>query len=209
MSACTHGGPNANLAQGSPCPYGHHIVAVTHSVASQVTSREVAGSVSALDGHLPATIVPGVAANSDARTVPIAASSAPDTYIAASLFDVAPDVPAVQPVPAPLARTTDPAASHQAASRAAIFAESNRAKVLIAHADAGPRGLTGDELEEATKRPYESLGPRRPSLERAGLIVKVTDDLGNDVQRNKKQVYRVTIAGEHMAQQWRTESAVA
>ena len=199
-----------HLKAGDTCPYCFKIVAVTHSVASQVTSGEVAGSVSALDGHLPATIVSGVAANSDARTVPMSRSSAPDTYIAASLFDVAPDVPAVQPAPnAPLARTTDPAASHQAATRAATFAESNRAKVLIAHADAGPRGLTGDELEEATKRPYESLGPRRPSLERAGLIVKVTDEFGHALQRNKKQVYRVTPAGAQMAQQWRTVEQVA
>ena len=107
MSACTHGGLAANLAVGTPCVYGDHIVTVTLSVASQVTSGEVGVATQGADAHLPATIVPGVAANREARSVasgpgglppcppdvPAATPvTAPGTFIAASLFDVAPDV---------------------------------------------------------------------------------------------------------------------
>ena len=93
------------------------------------------------------------------------------------------------------ARATDPATSHQAAQRAAINAKSNRFLLLEAHVKAGSRGLQGDEIEAATGLAYETIGPRRPSLEADGLIRKATDSTGQPVTRNDKQVYVITPAG--------------
>ena len=133
----------------------------------------------ALDGHLPATIVSGVAANSDARTVPIAASSAPDTYIAASLFDVAPDVPAVQPAPnAPLARTTD---THRrarntdpdtslAAAKSITPDRQRAAHTLILELLAVKGPLTDFDLAYYTGTKQTSIGCRRKELVDAGQV---------------------------------------
>ena len=70
--------------------------------------------------------------------------------------------------------------------------------MLCAHADAGEHGLTGNELETVTGRPYAKLGPRRPALEAAGLVEKVFKTPSQPVRRDGQQVYRCTPLGyEH------------
>ena len=107
----------------------------------------------------------------------------------------------------PTARTSDPGTSHKAATRAAIKAESNKALLLIAHAEAGSRGLTGDEIETATGKPYQSIGPRRPALEEAGLVRKAIGDNGRLVERNDKQVYVITPMGDIEANRLKKEAS--
>ncbi len=99
----------------------------------------------------------------------------------------------------PAARATDPGTSHEAARRASSRAAADSELVLLAHCDAGERGLTGHELEAATRRPYESVGPRRPGLERLGLIAKVTGMRRENERGNPEQVYRITNAGKQEA----------
>jgi hypothetical protein len=105
--------------------------------------------------------------------------------------------------PATRTRATDPTTSLDAAARAATVAMSNRMLCLHAHVYAGDRGLTGTELATATGRPYEAIGPRRPSLEQAGLIRKATGLSGGLRRRGGKQVYVVTPAGIAHYQQHR------
>lgn len=95
----------------------------------------------------------------------------------------------------PTARASDPATAHDAASRAAVVELTHRMLCLHAHVYAGATGLTGSELENATGRPYEAIGPRRPSLEKAGLIRKATTADGRLRRRGGKQVYVATAAG--------------
>jgi len=99
----------------------------------------------------------------------------------------------------PVARHTDPATAHDAANVAKSNAAHNRLKVLLAHYEAGERGLTGDELEQATGLPYETLGPRRPALEADGLIV-ATGTRRPNRRGNMQAVYRITEAGRVVAE---------
>lgn len=98
-------------------------------------------------------------------------------------------------------RTLDPTTSHQAAEKVRNRTKADTELVLVAHARAGARGLTGDELEQATGRPYQSVGPRRPALEKQlGYIAKRTDATGRVVTRtnrrgNSETVYAITPAG--------------
>ena len=94
----------------------------------------------------------------------------------------------------PLARTSDPQSAHDAANVARSSAAANRMRVLIAHRDAGERGLTGDELAAATQLPYSVIGPRRPSLEADGLIY-ATNVRRPSNRGVMQQVYAITEAG--------------
>lgn len=70
----------------------------------------------------------------------------------------------------PLARSTDPVTSHQAALFATGKAESHRVmalRVLKAH----PEGLTDFELAERTGVAQTSIGVRRKELVQMGLVV--------------------------------------
>lgn len=100
---------------------------------------------------------------------------------------------------APAARHTDPPTAHAAADAAKLTATEMRNRVLVAHARAGEHGLNGDQLAEAVGHPYESCGPRRPSLERHDppLIEKA----GKRPNHNGllTQVYRITAAGREAA----------
>ena len=99
----------------------------------------------------------------------------------------------------PAARVTDPSTSHEAARRASSRAAADAELVLLAHADAGERGLTGSELEAATRRSYSVIGPRRPGLERLGLIAKVNGMRRENDRGNPEQVYRITGSGRDEA----------
>ena len=94
----------------------------------------------------------------------------------------------------PKARRTDPDPAHDAARAAAHGAHAARLAVLRAHADAGARGLTGDELAAAAGAPYEKVGPRRAELRDDGYVVKVLDG-GRQVVRGGKGVWQITDAG--------------
>lgn len=107
----------------------------------------------------------------------------------------------------PSSRSTDPETSQRAATKAAINAASNRARLLIAHHEAGQHGLTGDDIEAATGIAYQAIGPRRPSLERAGLVAKAIGDDGQYITRNDKQVYRITSRGAIEARRLQREDA--
>ena len=102
------------------------------------------------------------------------------------------------------ARITDPVTSHMAAKRANGKAAADAEAVLQAHAEAGERGLTGEELELAMRRPYQSVGPRRPGLERQGLLIKAGTRTNS--RGNTETVYRITRAGLQAAQQLRSAS---
>ena len=105
--------------------------------------------------------------------------------------------PAQQPPPLrgqPLARTSDPQTAHDAANVAKSSTAANRLRVLIAHRDAGERGLTGDELAAATGEPYAVIGPRRPSLAEDGLIV-ATNVRRPSNRGVMQQVFCITEAG--------------
>lgn len=95
----------------------------------------------------------------------------------------------------PVARLTDPETAHEAAHRARSRSAADADLVLKAHARAGEQGLTGYELEKATGRPYQSVGPRRPALEAAGLIVKAQGVRRPNARGNAEQVYRITADG--------------
>ncbi len=88
------------------------------------------------------------------------------------------------------ARLTDPQTAHDVTKRVKVTEHTQI--VLDAHRTAGERGLTGDELEQLTGLPYQSCGPRRPALERAGLLVKA----GTRPNRrgNTEQVYKASTA---------------
>jgi len=117
---------------------------------------------------------------------PVAAPPLADPHDGLTLFDLY-----VEPV----ARLTDPDTAHEAAHRARSRSAADADLVLKAHARAGEQGLTGYELEKATGRPYQSVGPRRPSLEAAGLIVKAEGVRRTNARGNAEQVYRITADG--------------
>ncbi len=95
----------------------------------------------------------------------------------------------------PLARTTDPQTSHDAAHTARGRARQDAWLVLVAHRNAGDQGLTGTELEDATDRPYQSVGPRRPALCAAGWIEAWEGCKRPNRRGNPEQVYRITTDG--------------
>ena len=99
------------------------------------------------------------------------------------------------PAPAPRARNTDPQPSHDAATNATHHAHDDQTIVLQAHANAGQRGLTGNELAETTGRDYSKIGPRRPALERDGFVEKAFGEDGKRMRRGGQGVYRVTAKG--------------
>lgn len=95
----------------------------------------------------------------------------------------------LRPVAAPVARarTTDPDTSHDAARKVNVHGDTWL--LLRLHVEAGERGLTGDDIETVSGRPYQSLGPRRPWLVEAGWVAATGD------KRNGKGVYTATPAG--------------
>lgn len=97
----------------------------------------------------------------------------------------------------PVARSTDPDTAHDAARGARGRLTADMRLVLAAHVAAGERGLTGAELAAVTRRPYESVGPRRKPLEVAGLVEKAERRPKDPAYPNGSQVwaYRATGAG--------------
>lgn len=89
--------------------------------------------------------------------------------------------------PLALARNTDPAPAHEAAAKVNVHGDAWL--VLRAHVEAGERGLTGDDLEAATGRKYQAIGPRRPWLEAQGWVAATGD------RRGGKGVYVATAEG--------------
>lgn len=128
-------------------------------------------------------------------TTPVAHPSFPAAHIAANPVSptarAAAAAPETIPSPvvsgAPIARNTDPQAAHDAAARAAHDYTFDQWLVLAAHV--ASRDLNGDELGAVCGRPYQSVGPRRPALERNGLI----EETGT--RRKGKGCYRATDAG--------------
>ena len=110
--------------------------------------------------------------------------------------------------PAPVARHSDPAAAHDAAIVAQINAAENRLAVLYAHADAGYDGLTGDELELATGKEYQTVGPRRPWLVEHGYVAN-KGTRRNNRKGNAEGVYVITPAGRLLARRLRAEGVAA
>jgi hypothetical protein len=75
------------------------------------------------------------------------------------------------PEPRPVARSSDPSTSWQAAEIAEINAGTNRALALEALRAAGAAGLTDFQLAEITGVQQTSIGKRRGELVRMGLVV--------------------------------------
>ena len=158
-----------NIAPGDRCPWCRKIVVELSALTTR--GGEEVGSVGALEtySHLPA-------AHIAVRSVPILAGlPAPET------------IPSPVVSGAPIARSTDPQAAHDAAARAAHDYTFDQWLVLAAHV--ASRDLNGDELGAVCGRPYQSVGPRRPALERNGLI----EETGT--RRKGKGCYRATDAG--------------
>lgn len=164
---CTHGGEPMNIALGAKCPWCLHIVAERTAVLATAAGRAEARSSPVA---LPAA---HIAANPVTPT-PRATAAAPETTL-----------PLVSG--APIARNSDPQAAHDAAARAAHDYTFDQWLVLAAHV--ASRDLNGDELGAVCGRPYQSVGPRRPALERNGLI----EETGT--RRKGKGCYRATDAG--------------
>lgn len=204
---CTHGGEATNIAPGKRCPWCLNIVA-EHSAVLAARGGEGAGSVVvALEAQrgFPAA---HIAAN-PVTPIARAAAAAPEADPAASGAPIAASAPTVASVPsplpagqsasvpsaarrtgadaAPIARNTDPQAAHDAAARAAHDYTFDQWLVLAAHV--ASVDLNGDELGAVCGRPYQSVGPRRPALERNGLI----EETGT--RRTGKGCYRATDAG--------------
>ena len=219
MSACSHslGTP------GRPCPWCLQVVpeivsdgrmAVDPSDTQPAGKLDVTGRVSGspFDSGIPAPSMEGPASS---RVLSVRPDTVRPVSGHPSLFDApleetrgasfavvsisasAITSPRVM-ADAPRARLSDPATAHEAAARALPWASVARWIVLCAHADAGERGLTGNELEQATGKPYAKLGPRRPALEAEGLVEKVYKTPSQPVRREGQQVYRCTELGyEH------------
>jgi len=141
---CTHGQPGMIYAPGERCSWLGCTIATDDDARTAVTAAcdTGTGSVPALVGSRVATIAPEVCG---------------------------PPVPATSGVP--VARATDPRPAWNAAADAKSAAARNRVRCIMAHANAGDHGLTGDELEQATGVPYQTIGPRRPWLEDNGFLV--------------------------------------
>lgn len=166
---CTHGQPGMIYAPGERCSWLGCTIATDDDARTAVTAAcdTGTGSVGTLIGSRVATIAPEVAG---------------------------PPVPATSGVP--VARATDPQPAWNAAADAKSAAARNRVRCIMAHANAGDNGLTGDELERETGVAYETIGPRRPWLERNGFIVQQGARPNND-GRNVG-VYVITGEGRRM-----------
>lgn len=212
MTNCTHG-PTAHLNIGDRCSIcGTVIVSFVAERSAVLATRggEGVGSALTLEAHrgLPAAHIAANPVSPIAR----AAAAAPEADPAASGAPIAASAPTVASVPsilttagqsvsgslfpdarrtgadaAPIARNTDPQAAHDAAARAAHDYTFDQWLVLAAHV--ASRDLNGDELGAVCGRPYQSVGPRRPALERNRLI----EETGT--RRKGKGCYRATDAG--------------
>lgn len=76
----------------------------------------------------------------------------------------------------PAARSTDHVTAHGAAVIALFNAASNRAKALLALADAGGQGLTDFELASVVDVIQPSIGVRRGELRKQGLVAPAMED---------------------------------
>lgn len=83
------------------------------------------------------------------------------------------------------ARGTDPATSHQAASRAAMFADTHAARILLAlqYGD-----LNAEEIGDAAGLTVVQVDRRTIELQRKGVI-RVQQSHGADVVRNGMRVW--------------------
>ncbi len=94
----------------------------------------------------------------------------------------------------PLARTTDPETSHEAADRMKPLAGKDRIEVLRQHVRRH-LGLTDFELAAIMVRQQTSVGKRRGELRDAGLI-EATDDRRPAPSGSGAIVWRITDAGK-------------
>ena len=83
----------------------------------------------------------------------------------------------------PLARTTDPETSHEAARNATPTASKGR-MAAIKHLSA--RALTDHELSAASGVQINSIGKRRADCVAAGLVRAATDTKGNKIKRKTR-----------------------
>lgn len=99
----------------------------------------------------------------------------------------------------PAARTTDPATSHAAASRAKSFSFSHGERILSAlsqsvvlAAQPGEVGLTAEQISYWTRLSVVQIDRRLPELERAGKVRLVKDQSGRVLERNGFRVWEAT-----------------
>ena len=195
---CTHGGEAMNVTIGAKCPWCLTTPeARTAPPVATLATATVPEAVAVAPFDLPSGApdatwkASSTAGSLGAGSIPAAGEFAPGVSATREYAAVPPSRPALQGPP--LARTTDPAAAHEAAARATFAGTFDQWLVLAAHV--ATRDLTGDELAEVCGRPYQSVGPRRPALERAGLI----EETGT--RRANKGVYRATDEGRR---EWRS-----
>lgn len=195
----------------SPATTGHR---GGEGIGDALTSeiRTALPAATSLPGCSPQTVPAATATATVPEAVAVAPIEQPSLFTIASAptatsdGSVCPSTPPAATVPIlpqgapglthhrPKARRTDPDPAHDAARAAAHGAHAARLAVLRAHADAGARGLTGDELAAAAGAPYEKVGPRRAELRDDGYVVKVLDG-GRQVVRGGKGVWQITDAG--------------
>ncbi len=187
---CTHGGEAMHLEAGSRCPWCLNIV--TEAALPPAAGHRDGEGAEALVALVARTALP---------VATLAAASVPEAGA------VAPPEVAASTSGTPVARSTDPDTSWHAANKAKTVAAEDRIKCLMAHVKAGDSGLTGDELEQVTGRPYQSIGPRRPWLEDNGFIEKAHGVKRANRAGNAEQVYRITPAGYEMAAKLEAEAA--
>lgn len=121
-----------------------------------------------------------------------------------SLFDVHNPAPDPAPLWVPVARTTDPPTSHQAAAHAATKAGTMRALALRALVQAGEYGLTDFELARVTDSQQTSIGKRRGELVRMGYV-EATGTTRPAPSGLPAMVWRVTAAGRQAHRERRTD----
>lgn len=171
---CSH-----SLAPSGRCSYCGAKTVAQNAVGEDTDARQQPAALTATHPAAPATTA---AAPSPGSGLP---PSAPEAVTRP-----------VRPTPQPRARRSDPATSHQAARRASSTANATRLLVLRAHAEAGPQGLTGDELAAAIGIiRYEVCGPRRADLRDLHQVAPQLDDRGRQVERGGKGVWQITDAG--------------
>lgn len=166
---CTHGAPHMTHAPGARCPWCQHTIATDDVPRTVVNVARDTGTDQRANasGSRVATIAPEVCG---------------------------PPVPATSGVP--VARATDPQPAWNAAADAKSAAARNRVRCIMAHANAGDNGLTGDELERETGVAYETIGPRRPWLEDNGFLVAAGTRPNNGGR--SVGVYVITAEGRRM-----------
>ena len=98
-------------------------------------------------------------------------------------------------------RAGDLATSHQAATRAARTAPTNRERALLALYEHGP--LSDFGLESVTGVQQTSIGKRRLELERLGLVAPCIGVTHLSPSGSKSQVWHLTAAGEALAREMR------